>query len=122
MRLARSRWRFAASVTTRWVAVVEIVSPGNKNNQNGLSAFVWKVREALAAGIPPVNRRLVFRRVRAIRKQFTAPVWGEDCDADYALPPGQSLDVALPTLAVRALRLSSNWSALGTRCPPCRCS
>src|SRR5262249_37823565 len=33
------------------VAMVEIVSPGNKNNQNGLNAFVRKAREALAAGI-----------------------------------------------------------------------
>jgi hypothetical protein len=33
------------------VAIVEIVSPGNKNNQNGLNAFVRKAHEALAAGI-----------------------------------------------------------------------
>src|SRR5258707_13807810 len=33
------------------VAMVEIISPGNKNNQNGLNAFVSKARQALAAGI-----------------------------------------------------------------------
>jgi hypothetical protein len=33
------------------VALLEIVSPGNKNIQNGLNAFVRKAREALAAGI-----------------------------------------------------------------------
>ena len=33
------------------VAMVEIVSPGNKNNQNGLNVFVRKAHEALAAGI-----------------------------------------------------------------------
>src|SRR5262249_40572942 len=33
------------------VAMVEVISPGNKNNQNGLNAFVSKAREALAAGI-----------------------------------------------------------------------
>src|SRR5712692_9230851 len=33
------------------VAMVEVVSPGNKNNQNGLNAFVQKAREALAAEI-----------------------------------------------------------------------
>ena len=33
------------------VAMVEIVSPGNKNNQNGLNAFVRKAQDALAAGI-----------------------------------------------------------------------
>lgn len=35
----------------RVVAMVEIVSPGNKNNQNSLNAFVRKARKALAAGI-----------------------------------------------------------------------
>ena len=33
------------------VAMVEILSPGNKNNQNGLNAFVRKAHEALASGI-----------------------------------------------------------------------
>src|ERR1700720_2184639 len=32
-------------------AMVKIVSPGNKNNQNGLNVFVRKAHEALAAGI-----------------------------------------------------------------------
>jgi hypothetical protein len=33
------------------VAMVEIVSPGNKNNQNGLNSFIRKAHETLAAGI-----------------------------------------------------------------------
>src|SRR5262249_33714439 len=33
------------------VALVEIISPGNKNNQNALNAFVRQAREALTAGI-----------------------------------------------------------------------
>ena len=33
------------------VALVEIVSPGNKNSQTGLDAFVRKAREMLAAGV-----------------------------------------------------------------------
>lgn len=47
----------AKSVTIRHVsnhqvvALVEIVSPGNKNNQNGLDSFGRKARDALAAGI-----------------------------------------------------------------------
>jgi len=33
------------------VAMVEIVSPGNKNNQNGLNSFIRKAHETLAAGV-----------------------------------------------------------------------
>jgi hypothetical protein len=35
----------------RVVAVVEVVSPGNKNNRNGLRAFVNKTGELLQAGV-----------------------------------------------------------------------
>jgi hypothetical protein len=66
------------------VAMVEILSPGNKNNQNGLNAFVRKAQEALAAGIhlllvdvfPPGPRD---------PQGIHRAVWGEDCAADYAL-------------------------------------
>src|SRR4051794_30708006 len=33
------------------VAMIEVVSPGNKNNVHGLNAIVRKAREALAAGV-----------------------------------------------------------------------
>jgi hypothetical protein len=72
------------------VAMVEIVSPGNKNNQNGLNAFVRKAREALAAGIhlllvdlfPPSSRD---------PQGIHGAVWGEDCGAEFALPAGKPL-------------------------------
>jgi hypothetical protein len=72
------------------VAMVEIISPGNKNNQNGLNAFVAKAREALAAGIhllivdlfPPSPRD---------PQGIHGAVWGEDCGADYALPEDKPL-------------------------------
>src|SRR5262249_23767576 len=72
------------------VAMVEIVSPGNKNNLNGLNAFVQKAREALAAGIhlllvdlfPPSPRD---------RQGIHRAVWGEDCGADFALPEDKPL-------------------------------
>ncbi len=67
------------------LAMVEIISPGNKNNQNGLRAFVRKAHEALAAGIhlllvdlfPPGPRD-----PQGIHRE----VWGDDCGPDYALP------------------------------------
>lgn len=72
------------------VAMVEIVSPGNKNNQSGLDAFVRKAREALAAGVhlllvdlfPPSSRD-----PHGIHRA----VWGDDCGPDYALPADQPL-------------------------------
>jgi hypothetical protein len=72
------------------VAMVEVVSPGNKNNQNGLHAFVRKAHEALAAGIhlllvdlfPPSPRD---------PQGIHGAVWGEDCGPDYALPPDKPL-------------------------------
>jgi hypothetical protein len=72
------------------VAMVEIISPGNKNNQNGLNAFVRKTHEVLAAGIhlllvdlfPPGSRD---------PRGIHGAVWGEDCDPDYALPEDKPL-------------------------------
>jgi hypothetical protein len=72
------------------VAMVEILSPGNKNNQNGLNAFVRKAREALAAGIhlllidlfPPSARDPL---------GIHGAVWGDDCEPDYALPADKPL-------------------------------
>lgn len=99
LRMGSEANRYAAkakAVTVRHVsrhqvvAMVEIVSPGNKNNRNGLNAFVGKAREALAAGIhlllvdlfPPSSRD-----PQGIHRE----VWGEDCGADYALPENQPL-------------------------------
>ncbi len=72
------------------IAIVEIISPGNKNNQNGLNAFVRKTREALAAGVhlllvdlfPPTSRD-----PHGIHRA----VWGDDCREDYVLPPDKPL-------------------------------
>jgi hypothetical protein len=75
------------------VALVEIVSPGNKNNQNGLNAVVRNARELLAAGLhlaivdlfPPSNRD---------PQGIHRAIWGEDCGADFALPEHQPLTCA----------------------------
>jgi hypothetical protein len=75
------------------VALLEVISPGNKNNQNGLDAFVRKTREALAAGIhlllvdlfPPGPRD----------PQGIHPVvWSDNCDPAYALPEDKPLTCA----------------------------
>lgn len=66
----------------RVVAIVEIVSPGNKNSQSGLDAFERKAREALAAGIHLLIVDLFPPSVRD--PQGIHPViWG---DTDQLLP------------------------------------
>jgi hypothetical protein len=72
------------------VALMEIISPGNKNNQNGLNAFVRKAREALAAGIHLMLVDLFPPSPRDPQGIHHA-VWGEDCGADYALPEDKPL-------------------------------
>jgi hypothetical protein len=72
------------------VAMVEVISPGNKNNQNGLNAFVAKAREALAAGIHLLRVDLFPPSARDPQGIHGA-VWGEDCGPDYALPPDRPL-------------------------------
>jgi hypothetical protein len=74
----------------RVVAMVEIVSPGNKNNQNGLNAFVRKAREALAAGIHLLIVDLLPPGPRDPQGVHRA-VWGDDCGDDYAPPADQPL-------------------------------
>jgi hypothetical protein len=72
------------------VAMVEIVSPGNKNNQNGLNAFVRKAHEALAAGIHLLLIDLFLPSARDPQGIHGA-VWGEDCGPDFALPADKPL-------------------------------
>jgi hypothetical protein len=72
------------------VAIVEILSPGNKNNQNGLNAFVRKAQEALAAGIHLLLVDLFPPSTRDPQGIHRA-VWGEDCGPDYALPADKPL-------------------------------
>jgi hypothetical protein len=72
------------------VAMVEIVSPGNKNNQNGLDAFVRKAREALAAGVHLLLIDVFPPSVRDPRGIHGA-VWGDDCGPDFTLPEDKPL-------------------------------
>jgi hypothetical protein len=72
------------------VALVEILSPGNKNNQNGLSAFVRKARDALAAGVHLLLVDLFPPSARDPQGIHRA-VWGEDCGDDFAPPSDKPL-------------------------------
>ncbi len=72
------------------VAMVEIVSPGNKNDQNGLDAFVRKARETLAAGVHVLFIDLFPPSVRDPQGIHRA-VWGDDRGSGFALPADKSL-------------------------------
>ena len=65
------------------VAMVEIVSPGNKNNQNGPSSFIRKTHQALAAGVHLLLLDLIVPGTRD--PQGTHPlVWGDEAGDDGA--------------------------------------
>ena len=75
------------------IAIVEIVSPGNKNSRHGLRSFVAKAIELLRGGIhllvidlfPPTSRD-----PQGIHKA----IWDEFNDTDFVLPPGLPLTLA----------------------------
>ncbi len=75
------------------IAIVEIVSPGNKNNRHGLRALVDKVEEMLHGGI-----HLLFvdlfppgpRDPQGIHKA----IWDEFMDNEFALPAERRLTLA----------------------------
>jgi hypothetical protein len=72
------------------IAMVEIVSPGNKSSQTELSAFVRKADQALLAGIhllivdlfPPTPRD---------PQGIHRAIWGEGREGDFALPNDKPL-------------------------------
>ena len=72
------------------VAMVAVLSPGNKNNQNGLNSFVRKAHEVLAAGIHLLLVDLFPPSARDPQGIHRA-VWGDDCGEDYSLPQDKPL-------------------------------
>lgn len=75
------------------VAVIEIVSPGNKSSRSALRTFVRKAVDLIGQGIhllvvdllPPSERD-----PQGIHKA----IWDEIADSPFALPPGKRLTVA----------------------------
>jgi hypothetical protein len=75
------------------VAVIEVVSPGNKSGRNALRSFVEKTVDILRQGInllvvdlfPPSPRD-----PEGIHKA----IWDEICEEPFALPPDKPLTVA----------------------------
>jgi hypothetical protein len=68
----------------RIIAMIEIVSPGNKSNQAALNAFVRKARGALAAGVHLLLVDLFPPGPRDPTGMHGA-IWGEDAGNDYLI-------------------------------------
>lgn len=75
------------------VAVIEIISPGNKSNQYALRSLVEKFRELPGGG---VNLLVVdlFRPSRRDPQGIHKAIWDEILDEPFELPAGKPLTVA----------------------------
>jgi hypothetical protein len=75
------------------IAMVELVSPGNKSSRHGIRAFLDKAGSVLRSGIHLVIVDLFPpgpRDPQGIHKV----IWDEIIDNDFALPPGKPLTLA----------------------------
>src|SRR5262249_29387191 len=77
----------------RVIAIVEIVSPGNKNTRHSLRAFVDKAVEFMRAGIHLLILDLFPPGPRDPQGIHKA-IWDEYIDSDFALPPDKPLTLA----------------------------
>lgn len=77
----------------RVVAVIEIVSPGNKNNRHGLRAFVGKALELVKGGVHLLIVDLLPPGPRDPQGIHKA-IWDEIVDNDFRLPPDKPLTLA----------------------------
>jgi Protein of unknown function (DUF4058) len=74
----------------RIIAIVEIVSPGNKNGQTEFAAFVQKADQFLRAGVHLLIVDLFPPTARDPQGIHRA-IWGKDGDGDFALPDDKPL-------------------------------
>ncbi len=77
----------------RIVAMLEVVSPGNKNTKHGLRAFVEKVGQFLRAGIHMVIVDLFPPGPRDPQGIHKA-IWDDFIENDFALPSDRTLTLA----------------------------
>jgi hypothetical protein len=74
----------------RVVAIIEIVSPGNKNGQTEFAAFIQKADQALLSGIHLMIVDL-FPSTKRDPQGIHRAIWGREGDGDFALPEGKPL-------------------------------
>ena len=74
----------------RIIAMIEIISPGNKGSQTDLAAFTDKAEQAIRAGIHLLIVDLFPPNPRAAGGIHHA-IWGEDREGDFSLPEDKPL-------------------------------
>src|SRR4051794_19472897 len=72
------------------IAMVEIVSPGNKGSQTELHAFISKADQAMQAGVHLLIVDLFPPTAREPQGIHRA-IWGEDREGNFALPEDKPL-------------------------------
>ncbi|MFO0850620.1 MAG: DUF4058 family protein [Gemmataceae bacterium] len=75
------------------IAVIEIVSPGNKDNTNGLDAFVRKVRRLIRRGVHVLVIDLFPPSARD-PQGIHPPVWSRFKEEPFELPAEKPLTIA----------------------------
>jgi hypothetical protein len=75
------------------VAVVELVSSGNKNSRHGIDAFVRKARQLLTAGVH-LTVVDVFPPGPRDPEGIHPLIWGEDSDSGFRFNPAKPLTCA----------------------------
>jgi hypothetical protein len=82
------------------VALLEIVSPGNKASRHGLRSFVEKAVEALYRGYHLLIVDL-FPPSRRDPQGIHGAIWAEFCDDAFELPAGEPLTLAAYSAGLR---------------------
>jgi hypothetical protein len=96
----------------RIIAMIEIVSPGNKNSRTGLDAFV---RKALALGVHLLVIDLFPPTPRDPQGMHRA-IWGDDCGEDFVLPSDRPL-TCVAYLAGVGAEAFVQFASVGTMLP-----
>lgn len=86
----RSRIAICHASGDRVVAILEIVSPGNKSSRHAMQSFVEKSAELLDAGIHLLIVDL-FPPTRRDPQGVHGAVWSQLTDDEFQLPPEQPL-------------------------------
>ncbi len=100
------------------IAMVEIVSPGNKSGQADFRAFVGKAERALYSGIHPLIID-VFPPTAFDPEGIHRAIWGVEKPGDFALPEDKPLTcvsyLGIPCMDVYLT--PSRWMTCCRRCP-----
>ena len=104
----------------RIVAVIEIVSPGNKDTRKALHDFVEKTVEFLQAGIHVLVVDL-FPPTPRDPQGIHQAIWDEIGDEPFTFPPGKDRLLVSYETGATGLPISNRWR-WATRSARCRCA